>query len=243
MSAIRRMCKLFAADYAVNNGPGFDCKQHCLTKCQKYIYTSDKLDLHMSQLVQSIVTAAQALPEGGLLSPKEFLHLASRAAVDQALTRLAREGTLLRIGRGAYALPVQGRFGTRPPSTQTVVQAIEAASGEMVVPSGAAEANALGLTTQVPVREIFLTSGSSRKLRLGNQDVELKHGTPRQLLMGKRPAGMAIRALAWLGAERAPSALKILHSKLPAAEWEAMRASRAAMPSWMARAFSEIGFV
>ena len=27
----------------------------------------------MSQLVQSIVAAAQALPEGGLLSPKEFL--------------------------------------------------------------------------------------------------------------------------------------------------------------------------
>ena len=53
----------------------------------------------MSQLVQSIVAAAQALPEGGLLSPKEFLHLASRAAVDQALTRMTREGRLLRVGR------------------------------------------------------------------------------------------------------------------------------------------------
>ncbi|NBY27382.1 MAG: hypothetical protein EBQ71_10010 [Betaproteobacteria bacterium] len=197
----------------------------------------------MSQLVQSIVAAAQALPEGGLLSPKEFLHLASRAAVDQALARLTREEKLLRVGRGVYALPVQGRFGARPPSTQTVVEAIEAASGEVVVPSGAAEANALGLTTQVPVREVFLTSGPSRKLRLGLQDIELKHGRPWQLLMGKRPAGMAIRALAWLGAEHAPSALKILHSKLPTAEWEAMRAARAAMPSWMARAVSEVAFV
>jgi len=197
----------------------------------------------MSQLVQSILAAAQALPEGGLLSPKEFLHLASRAAVDQALTRMTREGRLLRVGRGVYALPVQGRFGVRPPSTQTVVAAIEATSGEVVVPSGAAEANALGLTTQMPVREVFLTSGPSRKLRLGLRDVELKHGTPRQLLMGKRPAGMAIRALAWLGAEQAPSALKILHSKLSSVEWEAMCAARAAMPSWMARAVSEVAFV
>lgn len=197
----------------------------------------------MSQLVQSILAAAQALPEGGLLSPKEFLHLASRAAVDQALTRMTREGRLLRLGRGVYALPVQGRFGARPPSTQTVVKAIEATSGELVVPSGAAEANALGLTTQVPVREVFLTSGPSRKLRLGCQDVVFKHGSPWQLLMGKRPAGMAIRALAWLGAEQAPSALKILHSNLPTAEWEAMRAARAAMPSWMARAVSEVAFV
>jgi hypothetical protein len=130
----------------------------------------------MSQLVQSIISAAQAMPEGGLLSPKEFLHLASRAAVDQALTRLTREEKLLRVGRGVYALPVQGPFGARPPSTQTVVKAIEAASGEVVVPSGAAEANALGLTTQVPVREVFLTSGPSRMLRLGHQDVEFKHG-------------------------------------------------------------------
>lgn len=69
----------------------------------------------MSSLAQAILSAAQALPEGGLLSPKEFLHLGSRAAVDQTLTRLTREGKLLRVGRGTYALPVQSRFGTRPP--------------------------------------------------------------------------------------------------------------------------------
>ena len=54
----------------------------------------------MSQLAQSILSAAHSLPEGGLLSPKEFLHLGSRAAVDQTLTRLVREGMLLRVGAG-----------------------------------------------------------------------------------------------------------------------------------------------
>ena len=48
----------------------------------------------MSHLAETILSAAQALPEGGLLSAKEFLHLASRAAVDQTLTRLTREGKL-----------------------------------------------------------------------------------------------------------------------------------------------------
>ena len=69
----------------------------------------------MSQLAQCILSQAQSLPEGGLLSPKEFLHLGSRAAIDQTLSRLAREGKLLRVGRGAYSLPVQGRFGVRLP--------------------------------------------------------------------------------------------------------------------------------
>lgn len=194
----------------------------------------------MSQLAQSVLSAAQSLPEGGLLSPKEFLHLGSRAAIDQTLTRLTKEGQLLRIGRGIYALPVQGRFGARPPSTESVVEAIEAISGELVVASGAAEANALGLTTQVPTREVYLTTGPKRRLHLGNREIELKHGTRWQMFMGKRPAGKAIRALLWLGPEHAHLALQTLHTKLEALEWQAMLSARSVLPSWMARAVSEV---
>ncbi|MDA0892119.1 MAG: DUF6088 family protein [Proteobacteria bacterium] len=193
----------------------------------------------MSQLTQTILLQAQSLPEGGLLSPKEFLHLGSRAAIDQTLSRLAREGKLLRVGRGAYSLPIQGRFGMRPPSTESVVQAIESTSGETVVASGAAEANGLGLTTQVPTREVYLTSGPSRLLKLGNREIELKHGNRWQMLLGKRPAGKAIRALIWLGPEQAPMVLEALRSKLPSEEWEAMCQARSRLPSWMAKAVSE----
>lgn len=194
----------------------------------------------MSKLAQSILSQAQSLPEGGLLSPKEFLHLGSRAAIDQTLSRLAREGKLLRVGRGTYSSPIQGRFGVRPPSTESVVEAIESSSGETVVASGAAEANALGLTTQVPTREVYLTSGPSRRLKLGNREVELKHGNRWQMLLGKRPAGKAIRALIWLGPEQAPMVLEVLRSKLPSQEWEAMRQARSGLPSWMAKAVSEV---
>lgn len=193
----------------------------------------------MSQLAQSILSAAQTLPEGGLLSPKEFLHLGTRAAVDQTLTRLVREGALLRLGRGMYALPIQSRFGVRPPATQAVVQAMEAAHGELIVDSGATEANALGLTTQVPTREVFLTSGPSRKLLLGNRSVELQHAKRWLLALGKRPAGRAIRAVSWLGPEHGATALKALHAQLAGEEWSAMRSARPMLPSWMARAVSE----
>lgn len=194
----------------------------------------------MSQLIQLILEHAQSLPEGGLLSPKEFLHLGSRAAVDQTLCRLVREGHLLRVGRGAYSLPVQGRFGARPPSAESVVQALESASGEVVVPSGALEANALGLTTQVPTREVYLTSGPSRQFHLGKRVVEVKHGNRCQMLLGKRPAGQAIRALMWLGPEQAPSALQVLKKQLPKQEWAAMHQARSRLPSWMAKAVSEV---
>ena len=171
----------------------------------------------MSRLAETILSVAQSLPEGRLLSPKEFLHLASRTSIDQTLMRLTRQGKLLRVGRGSYAVPVHGRFGTRSPSTQAVLKAIEAC-GEVVVSNGAAAANTLGLTTQTPIREVFLTSGRPRTLHLGNRTVEIKLGERWQLALGNQPAGLAIRALSWLGPEQAPAALEVLRRKLPTSE-------------------------
>ena len=98
----------------------------------------------MNTLPETILQQAQSLPEGGVLSPKEFLHLGSRAAVDQAFSRLAKAGKLLRVARGTYAAPVASRFGSRAPATEKVVQALAEQSGEIVVPHGASAANALG---------------------------------------------------------------------------------------------------
>jgi hypothetical protein len=190
----------------------------------------------MSHLNHTILSTIQSLPEGGTLSPKEFLHLGSRAAVDQALSRLTHEGVLIRVRRGTYTAPVKGRFGSRPPSTAALVQQVEVQSGESIVPSTAASANALGLTTQVPVHEVFLTSGRSRALRLGNRTVQLKHAPHWQTFLGKHPAGQAVRALSWIGAEQAASALAGLSQKLPPTEWATLKAARAQLPGWMAQA-------
>nr|WP_315393133.1 DUF6088 family protein [uncultured Duganella sp.] len=121
----------------------------------------------MPTLAHQILQHATALPEGTPLVAKALLHLGNRAAVDQVLSRLVRRSVLLRVGRGIYALPVAGRFGTRAPSTEKVVEGLAQQHGETIVAHGAAAANALGLTTQVPMRAVYLTSGPNRRLKLG----------------------------------------------------------------------------
>lgn len=190
-------------------------------------------------LPESIAIHAKSLPEGGVLSPKEFLHLGSRAAVDQAFSRLTKEGKLLRVARGSYAAPVSSRFGTRAPAPEKVVKSLAARSGEAVVPHGAAAANALGLTQQVPIREAYVTSGRSRRLKLGRSEVTIKHAPRWMLSLGAGPAGAAVRALAWMGAPHVRESLATLHRTLPEAEWQTLTAHRAALPSWMARAIGE----
>ena len=54
----------------------------------------------MQTVAEKILSEAKTLPEGALISAKEFLHLASRAALDQALRRLKERNELMSIDRG-----------------------------------------------------------------------------------------------------------------------------------------------
>jgi hypothetical protein len=193
----------------------------------------------MITLPESILLHARSLPEGGVLSAKEFLHAGSRAAVDQALSRLTKEGRLLRVARGTYVLPVSSRHGTRAPAPEKVVESLAARSGETVAPHGAAAANALGLTRQVPIRQAYVTSGRTRKLRVGRSELLVRHAPRWMLALGTGPAGAAVRALAWMGPAHVREAVATLHRRLPAEEWQALISTRGALPSWMAQAIGE----
>lgn len=169
---------------------------------------------------------------------KNLLHLGARPAVDQALSRLVLRGLLLRVGRGIYALPVESRFGLRAPSTAKMVEGLASQRGETIVSHGAAAANALGLTTQVPMRSIYLTSGRSRHLKLGAQTIELRHAPVWQLLFPGRAAGEIVRALAWLGPEKIKGAVRKLATKLPPSELKEVASARSRLPTWMAQELS-----
>jgi uncharacterized protein DUF6088 len=222
--------------------------------CQKYVYISDTIfenpvnpgsarTKRVSAIAETILKHTEGLEEGEVLSAKTLLHLGSRAAVDQALSRLARAGHLLRVGWGLYAPAVRSRFGTRAPRPERVVEGIAALTGETVARGGAAEANALGLSLQVPVRAVYLTSGPNRHITLGCQVVEFRHAPRWRLFAPNQPAGKAVRALSWLGPRHASEAAETLKGKLPLSERQALLRARAQMPSWLAelvsRTFSE----
>ena len=192
----------------------------------------------MVSLRQNIMAHADDLPEGALLCPSSLLHLGNRPAVDQALSRLARSGRLSRVCQGVYVRPIETRFGLRPPAVEKVIASLEALWGETIVPCGGAAANALGLTTQVPVRSVYLTSGPSRKLNLGKVTVDLRHAPRWQLVAPHRSAGDAVRALAWLGPQEVEESLGVIGQKLSAEDLDEFAASRAMMPAWIAEPVS-----
>jgi hypothetical protein len=193
----------------------------------------------MAVLSEQILEAAGKRPEGSLLAAKQFLALGKRDAVDQALRRLAARGQLVKITRGRYALPVRSRFGTRPPSPEVVIAQFNQEGGQQLVSSGAAAANALGLTTQMPAVQTYLSrSRSQKRYVFGKQQVTIRPAAAWNFLLPDRPAGQAIRALTWLGPDQASASLPQLRTVLPPQEWEALLSVRAELPQWLAELLS-----
>ena len=185
-----------------------------------------------------IMEHAARLPEATPLCPAALLHFGNRAAVDQALSRLARSGHLMRICQGVYMRPVETRFGLRAPRVAKALAALSKMWGETIVPCGGSAANCLGLTTQNPVRVVYLTSGPNRRLHFGSSIVELRHAPRWQLAAPHRKAGDVIRALAWLGPAEVEDGLEAILPALSEADWDELAAARAVMPIWMAEPVS-----
>ena len=147
----------------------------------------------MASLIEGILTRASGLAEGTPVSSRSFLDLGTKPAIRNALLRLLRSQKLLRVGRGIYVVPVVSRFGSSAPSAHRFIEELSKQSGEDIVSSGATTANALGLTTQVPVQMVYWTSGRSRKLILGKLVLHLERVPSWQLVLAKEPAGKPAR--------------------------------------------------
>jgi hypothetical protein len=94
-------------------------------------------------------------------------------------------------------MPVVSRFGSSAPSAHRFIEELPKQSGEDIVSSGATTANALGLTTLVPVQMVYWTPGRSWKLNLGKLVLHLEHVASWQRVLAKEPAGVIVRVLAW----------------------------------------------
>lgn len=156
----------------------------------------------MNSAVQEIILdRIRALGRGSVVTPKDFLDVGGRAAIDQALSRLARAGDLQRLGRGLYYYPrVNPRLRIAvAPDIERVAEAIGRQTGSRLVPSGAVAANRLGLSTQVPAKIVYLSDGRSRRIRLGSVELHIKHVTPKELPVGRRTSAMVFQALRHIG--------------------------------------------
>ncbi|WP_428989143.1 DUF6088 family protein [Methylocapsa aurea] len=181
-----------------------------------------------------IMKRALAAGRGGVYTPSDFLDVAARAAVDQALSRLVKTGKLRRLARGLYDFPkVHPKLGQLSPAPDVVAHALARETGSLVQIAGARAANALGLTTQVPAKNTYLTDGPSRRVVLGKRVVDLRHASPKHLIAPGSPVGTVIQALRHVGAVRAADVAQVASRQLSASDKKTLASSAVQAPAWM----------
>jgi hypothetical protein len=185
-------------------------------------------------ITNAILKRIRAMHRGAVFTPRQFANLGTRAAIDQALSRLQRSGQIRRLTRGVYEFPkIHPRIGVLSPSLEAVAKAVAHRTGSRISVSGAKAANMLGLSTQVPVQNVFWTEGPSRTIRIGNQTVTLKHVAPSKMIGAGTEAGMVIQAIRSIG-QRGIHGVPVntLAEQLPHPVKKAVRRLTPGAPAW-----------
>jgi Family of unknown function (DUF6088) len=187
-------------------------------------------------ITQAIKTHLETLPLGQPFTPKSLLHLGSRAAIDQVLSRLTREGRLHRAARGVYCRPIIAMRSRQalPVQLPLVLEVIAYSQGQTIAPHGAVALNYFEFSTQNPLQAVFLTSGRSRTLEVEGQAVQLKHVSANRLPLGNSKAGLAVTAMRYLGANRLTlEHVQRIRGKLEAKDWSQLEAILPSQPAWL----------
>lgn len=153
--------------------------------------------------------------------PDDFAAYGSSEAVRKSLQRLEDKNILVRVAQGIYVRPkISSHVGQVLPTAEEVAFAIARRDRARIIPTGTYALNALGLSTQVPMRIVLLTDGSPRQVRVGRRTIVLKRTTPKNLMAKGKISGLAIQALKELGqgrisAEEELKIIKLLRTEKP----------------------------
>ncbi|WP_352915822.1 DUF6088 family protein [Mesorhizobium sp. M0915] len=178
---------------------------------------------------------ARAGGRGSVFTPSDFLDIAGRAAVDQALSRIKATGHAAELSASGHT--------TFPRCTQSLVRCHEIRTTwsrrspvrpddrcklrerERRMPSAC--------PYRVPAKSIYLTDGPSMWVVLGKRIVDLRHASPKHLIAPGSPAGAVVQALRHLGPARAIDIAQVAGWRLSAGDKKMLANSAVQAPAWM----------
>jgi len=197
---------------------------------------------HAKSIDSQILQRVKAGGRGGVFTARDFLDLGSRDAVDKALSRHAQSGAIRKLARGLYDYPRQDpQLGLLSPSIDAIAQALQGRDAVRLQPSGAYAANLLGLSDKVPMRVVFLTDGSPRRIQLGKLQIILKRTTPRNMATAGKISGLVIQALRHLGQRHVDGRVSAtLRQRLKPADKRQLLKDIRYAPAWIAQFMQQV---
>jgi hypothetical protein len=190
----------------------------------------------MQAIEQKILSRIYGHGRGWAFTKTDFVAGFGEANIHQALSSLARAGTIRRVCHGVYEYPLYSELLGQPlsPDLDQVAQALARKFNWRIQPSGDAVLNLLGLSTQVPARWIYLSDGPGREYAVGNVSLVFRKSALKDAGFKRRESGLLVQAFKALGRERVDTAvLTHLRAWLPLAQRKAVLLETRAVTGWI----------
>lgn len=170
--------------------------------------------------------------------PSTFMSYGDINSVSKSLERLTNDAVIIRLANGIYLYPKIDKklgLGVLYPSIEDIAIQIAKRDRARIAPTGAYALNLLGLSTQVPMNVVFLTDGSPRKIRLGNnKTITFKHTVPKNLTFVNKTVQLATFALKEIGQSNVNEEhLKTLKHAFSTINEKSIEADYKLMPAWI----------
>jgi hypothetical protein len=170
----------------------------------------------------------------------DFATYGDSKAISKALANLVKKKILIKLATGIFYYPKIDKklgLGVLYPSLATIAEAIAKRDKARIVPTGLYALNRLGFSTQVPANFVFLTDGSSRRIKIGNgKGILFKHTAPKNLAFKSDLAMLITFAFKELTQERVTQEhLDRLKQLLQQAPKEHILQDAKLMPAWIKR--------
>jgi hypothetical protein len=140
---------------------------------------------------------------GWVFTHVDFKHLGNLPTIERILSRLILSGEIKRIRRAIYYMPETSRWGEVPPSQSNIIKALSRAYETDFIPDGANALYQLGLTQQVPMKQVYLTDKQISTISVGKTKIEFKKVSPKKLSGAKSGVSSYLSAIEYLGKEEA----------------------------------------
>ena len=137
-------------------------------------------------------------------APKALIMIADFPQYDPSyisklLSAAADEGRLMRLSGGIFMKPANTAYGVAMPSMLQIAEAIAERDHVQILPVGETAENLFGLSEQVPMKTMFLTSGSARAININGRVLQFKRGVPRNFAYKDKHLAAFCQALKSIG--------------------------------------------
>ena len=158
----------------------------------------------MQNTTNEIIEQIKKNRRGKIFFADEFRKFGANDAVRQVLSRLCKKKILIRLSAGIYLYPkVDKDIGIVYPSIENIAKTIAKREKTRLIPTGTYALNALGLSTQVPTKVVFLTDGTARIVKVGEKaTIKFKRTVAKNLSYKGKISLLAISALKEIGKDK-----------------------------------------